>query len=579
MSLLVRLIAKYWPLHLGAFVLSLLGAWVAMVQPWLVKLLVDDVLVDRRAEILLPVLAGYAATHVAGLGLEIGRHYCSMLAGNRAVVDLRNEVVKHLRALSLRFFFRERTGRIMSIMTHDAQAAERLFQSLVPQVAVHASYVVVMAVVIANSGHWLLTATALLMIPFYIIFPAAVSRTFRSAFRQVQESQADISAGLAESIESTREVIAYTREEWDQKRLSRLFLDSLSFRMRAILLEARYGGIQSLAGFVSPFLIFAVGAPAVLRGDLTVGFLLAFQQWTEHLYGNARALYHINQEVQESLGAAERVLEFLAEPADPVRRTGKMRPKEVQGEIAFEAVSFSYDGRTEVLKDVSVTMPAGARVALVGPSGAGKSTLIHLIPRFFDPDKGRILLDGIDLKEIDVRWLREQIGIVFQEPFIFSGSLYSNIAFGKEGATEEEVLHAAKMARVDEFALDLESGYQTLLGERGVRLSGGQKQRVAIARAFLRDPRILIFDEATSALDVESEAHVQEAMELLMAGRTAVIIAHRLSTIRQADLILFMRDGRIVETGTHDQLLAHGGEYAAFYRLQFPEDRDEVAAG
>ena len=202
-----------------------------------------------------------------------------------------------------------------------------------------------------------------------------------------------------------------------------------------------------------------------------------------------------------------------------------------------------------------------------------------MIPRFFDPDGGRILFDGVDLKEIDVRWLREQIGVVFQDPFIFSGSLYDNIAFGKEGATEEEVLKAAQMAWVDEFAAKLEQGYQTLLGERGVRLSGGQRQRVALARAFLRDPRILVLDETTSALDVESEARVQEAVQSLMAGRTAVIIAHRLSTIRRADRIVFMRDGRIVESGAHDELLDLRGEYAAFYRLQFPDERDEIVAG
>ena len=373
MMRLAKLMATYWHLHLGAFVLSVLGALVALLQPWLLKLVVDDVLVGRRRDLLLAVLAGYAASHVAGLGLEIGRHYCSVLASNRSVVDLRNEIVRHLRSLPLRFYFRERTGRIMSVVTHDAQVAERLFQSLIPQIALHLSYLVVMGVVIVRSGHALLSVTAFLMIPFYIVFPAAVSRTFRGAFRKVQESHADISAGLAESIESTREVVAYTREEWDQKRLSRLFLDSLAFRMRAILLEARYGGIQSVAGFVSPFLIFVVGTPAVLRGELTVGFLLAFQQWTEHLYSNAHALYQINQDVQESLGAADRVLEFLAQPVDPVYQAGGIRLDQIRGDIEFQGVSFSYDGRTPVFSEITMAIPAGTTVALVGPSGAERA--------------------------------------------------------------------------------------------------------------------------------------------------------------------------------------------------------------
>ena len=516
---------------------------------------------------------------MAGLGLEIGRHYCSVLAGNRSVVDLRNEIVRHLRSLPLRFYFRERTGRIMSVVTHDAQVAERLFQSLIPQIALHLSYLVVMGVVIVRSGHALLSVTAFLMIPFYIVFPAAVSHRFAARFVKSKRATPISSAGLAESIESTREVVAYTREEWDQKRLSRLFLDSLAFRMRAILLEARYGGIQSVAGFVSPFLIFVVGTPAVLRGELTVGFLLAFQQWTEHLYSNARALYQINQDVQESLGAADRVLEFLAQPVDPVYQAGGIRLDQIRGDIEFQGVSFSYDGRTPVLERDHDGDPGRYDGGPGGAERGGKEHPRPLDSPVFRSRRGRILFDGVDLKEIDVRWLREQIGVVFQDPFIFSGSLYDNIAFGKEGATEEEVLRAAKMAWVDEFAAKLEQGYQTLLGERGVRLSGGQRQRVALARAFLRDPRILILDEATSSLDVESEARVQEAVESLMAGRTAVIIAHRLSTIRRADRIVFMRDGRIVESGTHDELLDLRGEYAAFYRLQFPDERDEIVAG
>lgn len=424
-------------------------------------------------------------------------------------------------------------------------------------------------IIVVRSGHIALTVTAFLMIPFYIFFPAAISRTFRQAFRRVQESQADILAGLQESVTSTREIVAFGREEWDEKRLSTLFTRALRQRLRAILLEARYGGLQNLASFVSPFFILIVGAPFVLRGDMTIGSLLAFQQWTQLLYTHARSLYHTNQSVQQALGAAERVHQFFSEPVDSVRLLGSRRLERVEGALELQDVGFSYDGTRRVLKDVNLAIEPGMRVALVGPSGAGKSTLMLLLMRFFDPDRGRITLDGVDLRELDVRWLRDQIGVVFQDPLLSARNLYENIAFGRDGVTREAVLRATDLAQVTAFASELPGGFDTPIGERGVRLSGGQKQRVALARALVRDPKILLLDEATSARDPESEHLVQEAMEAVMEGRTTVVIAHRLSTIRGADLIVFLRDGQVVEAGIHAELLARGGEYARFHPMQF----------
>ena len=562
-------VIRYWPIHAAVLLLSLAAAGISLLQPWLFKLLVDDVLIGGQGRLLAVVLVGYAATHVGALAVAIARHYCSVYAGNKGVVDLRNDLVAHLRRLSLRYFYREETGRIMSVMTNDAPAMEQLLQSLIPAVLVDLSYLFAMGYIIIRSEHAPLIATALLMIPFYIFFPAAIARTFRRAFREVQESQADVSAGLQESIASTREILAFNREKWDQERLDQLFTQTLRQRLRAILLEARYGGIQNLASFVSPVLILAVGAPYVLRGEITIGYLLAFQTWTHFLYTHSRNLYNTFQSVQQSLGAAERVFEFLGEPVDPVRMTGTSRLNEVKGEIRFENVTFSYDGVRNVLHGVDLVIEPGMTVAIVGPSGSGKSTVFYLLQRFFDPDGGRILLDGTDYRDLDVEWLRQQIGVVFQEPFLFSGTLYENIAFGREGATPGEVLRAAELAQVAEFAEKLPERYETRIGERGVRLSGGQKQRIAIARALLRDPKILLLDEATSALDSESEAKVQEAMAAVMKRRTCIVIAHRLSTVRNADCIAFLRDGRISEIGSHEELALRNGDYARFCRLQF----------
>lgn len=571
-------VLRYWFLHVAVLAFSLLAAGIALVQPWLFQVLIDEVLVGRQREMLALVLLGYAATHIGGMAIEIVRHYCSVLAGNKAVVDLRNDLVHHLRRLSLGFFYREETGRIMSVMTNDAPAMERLLQSLAPQVIMDLSYLIVMAYIISRSGYPMLILTAFAMVPFYIFFPTIISTTFRQAFRQVQESQADISAGLQESISSTREVVAFNRENWDERRLSTLFARDLKQRLRLILLEARYGALQNLASFVSPFLILVVGAPYVLRGDLTVGYILAFQQWTQLLYSHGRSLYNTNQAVQQSLGAAERVFQFFDEPIDPVRLGGDRCLETVEGAITFENVYFSYDGSRDILHGINLEIQPGMRVAVVGPSGAGKSTLFSLIVRFFDPGTGRILLDNVDCRDLDVEWLRRQVGLVFQDPFLFSGTLYENIAFGREGASFNDVKRASELANVDAFVDELSEGYDTVLGERGARLSGGQKQRVAIARTLLRDPKILLLDEATSALDSESEAKVQGAMQTVMHGRTSLIIAHRLSTIQNADQIVFLKEGQVTELGTHDRLIQNNGDYARFYKIQFRDGDGDMAS-
>lgn len=575
----LRYVVRYWKLHTLVLFLSLCAAGLAVLHPKLWEILIDDVLSGPNPGMFAIVLFAYAATHVADLAVEIVRHYISTLAGNRSVVDLRNDIVTHLRRLPLLYFYKERTGRIMSVMTDDAPAMEGLFRSILPNIVLHTTILLSMAITIVQSRHLTLIITAFCMIPFYIIVPARLAKTFRQAFRRVQEGKANISATLQESIVSTKEVVAYGRTDWDRRRLSDLFGQDLSQRLRAILMEARYGGVQNLLGFVSPVLILLVGGPAVMRGDLTVGFLLAFQLWTSTLYGNARSLYDAHQQVQRALGAAERVFSFLDEPIDPIYQHQGRSLANPQGSLRFGHVRFSYDGTRNVFDDLNLDVPAGTTVALIGPSGGGKSTLVNLALRFFDPDSGTVYFDGVDLKELDVHWYRNQVGVVFQDTFIFAGTLYDNIAFAMEGATPEDVKRAAQIAHVDEFVGTLPDGYQTILGEQGTRLSGGQRQRIAIARAVIRNPKLLILDEATSALDVDSEYTVQRAIQSMQAGRTTIVIAHRLSTIRNADTILFMRDGRIVEAGSHDELLARDGEYAAFYNLQLRTAEDDRVVG
>ena len=545
------------------------------VFPWIRKLIIDDVLISGNPGKLVGVILLFIAAIGATLAFEILRNYLFTYVGESSVIDLRNHLLKHMRQLSIAYFHREKTGKLMSIFTNDVSSIENLYQSMIASVIHNVMQVgVSLAIVIAID--WKLTLIAIsFCLPFVVFSLSKLSKLVRRAARQVLDKNADIMGNLQESIVATRDIIGFAREPWDIARLGNLFRQMLPLRIRQTLLQSGSFSVGYLAGWLPSIFVFLIGGRKVLAAEMSVGVLFAFVGYIDRVILQARHFVSVYNQIQTSMGAVDRVFEFLdTEPE--IRDSPEAREllNDIKGKVEFDHVTFAYDNREPVLKEICLEANPGQTIAIVGKSGSGKSTLVNLIPRFYEPQSGRILVDGHSIRDVTAQSFRRHIGIVFQDTFLFSTSILENIRFGSLEASEEQVVAAAKAANAHEFIMQMPQGYNTTVGERGVKLSGGQRQRVAIARTILRDPRILILDEATSALDSESERAVQEALEHLMEGRTTLVIAHRLSTVMKADQIIVLDQGRVVETGTHEQLLRRGGLYYRLYTTQFstPEE-------
>ncbi|MFY9485244.1 MAG: ABC transporter ATP-binding protein, partial [Bacillota bacterium] len=419
------------------------------------------------------------------------------------------------------------------------------------------------------------------MIPTFILPTKRVGKARWDIARTTQEKLAELNQIIQETLGIAGAVLVkiFTREDDQKERFYSASEDVVKLQIREALVGRWFFMVVRTFSAIGPALIYFYGGYLVIRGELTVGTIVAFISLLTRLFGPVTSLFTMHVDVTRSLALFERVFEYLDLEPEVLDEPGSVAVKELEGRIEFEDVSFSYKPGIPVLKNVSFSVEPGQMVALVGPSGAGKTTITYLVPRLYDPDLGVVRIDGIDAKQISLRSLREQIGIVTQDTFLFNASLRENIMFGRKDATEEDMIEACKAAQIHDFISSLENGYDTIVGERGIKLSGGEKQRVAIARAILRNPRIIILDEATSSLDSHSEALIKAALAPLLSNRTSLVIAHRLSTVLAADKILVVEDGRIVECGTHQELLAKEGLYRKLYDEQFnPEtDRAETA--
>ena len=513
------------------------------------------------------------------------RTYMIAQVGEGVVADLRRTLYSHLMGLPLRFFETRRTGEITSRLTSDASvvqsAVSQALAQLFNQVALLVGSIVLLFVT-----NWQLTLLMLSVVPVVMLGALVFGRKLRRISTAFQDRVAEANASAEEAIVGVRVVKSFTAEGLEAARYGGLIEASYRLALRRAVFRAAFFSGVVFAMFTAISVVLWVGGRLVVSGGLSAGELVQFLLYTLFVAGAVGALTGLYSQFQEALGASKRIFELLGETSDLETAAQPHPLTSVRGELRFENVTFRYGGEAEtegeteadargntpVLHDISLTANPGEVTALVGPSGAGKSTLVTLIPRFYDPTEGRVTLDGVDLRALEPETLRAQIGTVPQETQLFSGSVRDNIRYGRPGATDAEVEGAAAAANAHDFIAAFPEGYETVVGERGIKLSGGQRQRVAIARALLKNPKILILDEATSSLDSESEALVQEALEVLMQGRTVFVIAHRLSTIRTADRIVVLEAGRVVQAGTHDQLLAQGGLYAELYRKQFRGD-------
>ncbi len=495
-------------------------------------------------------------------------NYMSHYAGWGVVADARRDIYHHLQKLSLGFYEEQQTGQLMSRMINDSEMFERLISHAIPDTLVNILMLIGVAAVLLSMNGPLMVLT-LIPVPMILLAMRGFNRYVRPAFRERQEELANLNATLNDNLSGIREIKAFTREEVEAVRISSRIDQYRDSMLKVLRYLAVFGPSVEFASSLGTVIVIYFGGRLAFQQVLPLEDLVAFFLYLELFYQPVRALSQVWEQVQEALAGADRVSELLEVEPDVVDEPGAHDlPEPVQGHISIDRVSFSYKVGNPVLEDMSLEIPASSMVALVGPTGVGKTTTAGLVPRFYDVTSGAVRIDGHDVRKVTAASLRKNISVVLQDVFLFHGTVRDNILFGRPDANEQEVIEAAKVANAHQFIMELPDGYDTFIGERGVRLSGGQKQRLSIARAVLKDAPILILDEATSSVDTETELLIQQALERLIKGRTTIVIAHRLSTVARADNIVVMEGNGIREQGRHEELLRKRGLYHSLWNVQ-----------
>ena len=556
------------------FVSSFQGAVAFLVKPAL-----DDIFINkdqgRLAIIPLLVLAVYL---LKGF-FEFSQSYLMNGVGQRVIRDIRDHLYRHMQSLSLAFYMRHPTGVLMSRLTNDVGLMQGAVTSAVTGL-IKDSFSSVFLVGVVFYRDWKLALVALVAFPLAFWPIARFGKKLRRTSIRTQEVTGGLASHLQETISGAKLVKAFGAEEFEVDRFATRNADLYRLNMKVVKVQAMTSPLSEMFAGVGAAAVVFYGGYSVVNGQSTPGNFFSFMTALFMLYEPVKRLSQVNNIIQQGIAAATRVFEVLDTLPDVQEAPGAVVLTEVRQEIDFEQVDFRYSkGGLPILKEISFRTAVGRTVAIVGSTGAGKTTLVDLLPRFYDPTGGTIRIDGVDIREMTLSSLRSKIGIVGQHTILFNDTVRSNIAYGTPGASQEKIEEAARRANAHPFISRLPEGYDTVVGEQGLKLSGGERQRVAIARALLKDAPILILDEATSALDTESESIVQEALETLMRGRTTFVIAHRLSTVRNADVILVIEEGRIVESGSHQDLLSRESRYRSFYLKQFEERRSGADAG
>lgn len=571
MTLYLRILSYIKPyMHrlIFAMFFTIMAAAGNLYIPWIIKDMIDEVLADKNGTMLNWIAASIIAIFVVRGLFWYGQNYLMSYVGQSVIIDIRAAVFKKLQRLSVSFYDKNKTGTIMSYVTNDVNALQSaMVENTIEMIT--EGFILIGSVVAMIYLDWRLTLFTVCTFPVVLWFMEFFGKKIRKTGGRIQECTADITSVLQESVASARVIKSFVREDYEVDRFDVENRANFRANMKNAQLMATLTPVVELVAAIGVTMIIWYGGNNVINGTITAGSLVAFLTYAVNISNPIKRLTRVIGNIQKALAAAQRVFMIIDMPEEIAESRDAKQLPEVSGKVEFQNVSFAYDDKGNVITDLSFSVKPGEVIAIVGPSGAGKSTIANLLPRFYDVNKGDIKIDGHSVREVTLDSLREQVGIVPQETMLFNGSVYNNILYGRLDATKEEIEAAAKAANAHDFIMQLTDGYETKLGDRGVNLSGGQRQRIAIARAILKNPRILILDEATSALDTESERVVQEALDRLMVGRTSFVIAHRLSTVKNADKILVLEKGNLVESGTHDELLALDGLYAHLYKIQY----------
>lgn len=571
MNLYIRALLYVKPYLFRAFcagICTIIAAGGTAYLPWVIKDMVDQVLRDKNTEMLNYIAMSIVVIFVIRGIAFYGQSYLMSYVGQRVIIDIRRAVFTKLQRLSMSFYDKNKTGTIMSYVTNDVSALQGALVDNVVEMITE-SVILIASIVMMIYLDWKLFLVTFGTFPFVLGFIDLFGKRIRKSGSRIQEAAADITSVLQETVSSARVIKSFVREGYEVARFDKENVNNFRANMKNAQLMATLTPTIEFVAAIGVTIILWYGGNSVINGEITAGSLVAFLTYAVNISNPIKRLSRVIGNIQKALAAAQRVFDVLDLPETIKDSDNAKKLPPAKGKVCFNDVSFSYNPGEQVISNISFDVKPGEMIAFVGPSGAGKSTVASLLPRFYDVDSGSITIDGQDLRGVTLDSLREQVGIVPQETVLFNGTVYDNILYGRLDATKEEVEAAAKAANAHNFIMELPDGYNTKLGDRGMNISGGQRQRISIARAILKNPQILILDEATSALDTESERVVQEALDRLMVGRTSFVIAHRLSTIKNADKIMVLEKGQLVEQGSHDELMAMNGLYAHLYQIQY----------